>query len=263
METRVAKDLLHALVPLQGRVRDDEALFDIIGAAGIVLLGESTHGTHEFYRARSEITKRLIAERGFTAVYTDAGRFPAWVRCNAEALEWSAWLRDYNDRALATGRSKVRFCELAAYVPIDAVDEKTVVWTNVQDIAGGRFGDGAVSIGFTTYAGTVTAASQWDGPQEQKRIVPARGDSYEYLFHSTNVPRFLVPLRAHRPRLAGLPLQARARAIGVVYRPESEPDNQYFTVRLIEQFDALYHFDVTRALGSEPSVGAPARSPSF
>jgi erythromycin esterase-like protein len=120
--------------------------------------------------------------------------------------------------------------------------------TNIGALARRRFGEKAISIGFTTYTGTVTAAPEWHAPEERKRVVPARGDSYEYLFHSMNVPRFLIPLRPHRPKLQGLPQQARERAIGVVYHPHTELYSHYFTARLIDQFDAVYHFDVTRAV---------------
>jgi erythromycin esterase-like protein len=422
-ESRLAIDLTHALVPLVGSARDDQTLFAIIGDAPIVLMGESTLGTHEFYRARAEITKRLVADHGFTAVciegdWPDAyrvnryvrgagdddaaldalagfARFPAWLWRNAEVLDFITWLREYNDRAPAMLRPKAGFYGLdlygsyasmeAALSYLDGVDPlagararlhyeclqpfegrperyelaveggdrpacrndvvaelleiqrrmsryarvdgksaadqffyaeqdariaaraeeyyrgmldesvstwnlrdthmmdtlerllrhltghqgvtKAVVWAhnshvgnadatsmakrneaNLGALARRRFGDYAVSIGFTTYTGTVTAASSWHGEHERETIAPARGDSYEYLFHSTNVPRFLVPLRPHRPKLAGLPQQARERAIGVIYRPRTELLRHYFTARLVDQFDALYHFDVTRAL---------------
>lgn len=97
-------------------------------------------------------------------------------------------------------------------------------------------------------AGSVTAASDWHAPEERKRVLPTRTDSYEYLFHQLGAPRFWLPLRLYRPDLDGLPGQARERAIGVIYRPDTELQSHYFTARLIEQFDALYHVDVTRAV---------------
>ena len=57
-----------------------------------------------------------------------------------------------------------------------------------------------------------------------------------------------IPLRANRPQLDGLPSQALERAIGVIYRPETEFQSHYFHANLVEQFDAIYHFDVTRAV---------------
>jgi erythromycin esterase-like protein len=120
--------------------------------------------------------------------------------------------------------------------------------TNIGALTRRRYGQSSFSIGFSTYRGTVTAASDWHAPAEHKRVRPARGDSYEYVFHTLGVPNFWIPLRPHRPQLEGLPEQARQRAIGVIYRPQTELESHYFHARLIEQFDALYHFDVTRAV---------------
>lgn len=88
MESRLAVDLTYALAPLDGSVRNDETLFGLIGEAQVVLIGESTHGAHEFYRARAEITKRLISDHGFTAVciegdWPDAYRVSRFVRAAA------------------------------------------------------------------------------------------------------------------------------------------------------------------------------------
>ena len=120
--------------------------------------------------------------------------------------------------------------------------------TNIGALTRRRYGDESVSIGFSTYTGSVTAASDWHAPEERKHVLPARPDSYEYLFHSLGVPRFWIPLRLYRPHLEGLPAQALERAIGVIYRPDTELQSHYFSARLIDQFDALYHFDVTRAV---------------
>lgn len=120
--------------------------------------------------------------------------------------------------------------------------------TNIGTLVRQRYGNDCVLVGFTTYSGTVTAASERHAPEERKRVRPARSDSYEYLFHQTGIQQFLVPLRPHRPRLIGLPTQARERAIGVIYRPDTELPSHYFDARLIDQFDALYHIDETRAV---------------
>ena len=120
--------------------------------------------------------------------------------------------------------------------------------TNVGALAKQRYGNDAFSIGFATYTGTVTAAADWHAPEERKRIVPAHVQSYEALFHGTHVPRFRIPLRERRPRMAGLPDVALERAIGVVYRPDTELQSHYFRATMIEQFDAVYHVDVTRAV---------------
>jgi erythromycin esterase-like protein len=118
---------------------------------------------------------------------------------------------------------------------------------NVGQLMRERFGSRAVLVGFTTSFGTVTAASDWDAPVELMRVRPALDDSYEHLFHEVAVPRFFLRLndeRIHRdlmkPRLE--------RAIGVIYRPETERASHYFQASLSSQFDAVLHFDHTTAL---------------
>ncbi|MGC9992831.1 MAG: erythromycin esterase family protein [Candidatus Cybelea sp.] len=423
MERRVDAALAEAIVPLTGDPHANDGLFEAIADARVVLIGEATHGTHEFYRTRAELTKRLIAEKGFSAVCIEgdwpdayrvnryvrganddaeaveslAGfiRFPTWMWRNADVLDFIGWLREYNDFCPTSVRPKVGFYGLdlySMYASIDAVlkyldrvdptgaaqarrhyaclapyvghpenyglaaasgtqplcrddviaalleiqrkaslyarldgrvaedqyfyaeqnarivtnaeryyramidysystwnlrDEhmvdtlerllshlarsqslpKAVVWahnshvgnadatsmgaggeTNIGALARRRYGEDCFAIGFTTYGGSVTAASDWHAPEERKRVLPARHDSYEHLFHTLRVPRFWIPLRAGRPQLAGLPSQALERAIGVIYRPETELQSHYFHANLVEQFDAVYHFDVTRAV---------------
>ena len=102
--------------------------------------------------------------------------------------------------------------------------------------------------GFTTYTGTVTAASNWDAPAERKRVRPALAGSYEDLFHATGMPAFLLMLR-DADWLSGVLNQQRLeRAIGVIYLPESERVSHYFHARLANQFDAVIHLDQTRAV---------------
>ncbi len=427
MERCIANNLRGAATPLLGNVRDHRALYETIGDARIVLLGEATHGTHEFYRQRAEITKRLITERGFNAVCIEGDwpdayrvnryvrgaeddteavdslggfrRFPTWMWCNAEVLDFISWLREYNDASHSHDRPKVGFYGLdlySMYASIDAVlvylervdppaagrarqrydclrpfvehpeeyamattfgiqpscraevldqlkeiqrhasqyarldgvvaeDQyfyaeqnarivanaeryyaalvdgsattwnlrdahmadtlqrltehlsrhhapvKSVVWAHNSHVGDGRatsmslhgeinigallkahYKDDVVAVGFTTHRGTVTAAKEWHASAERVAVLPSRPDSYEYLMHSLTQSlgsaRFILPLRAHRPALQGLPEHARERAIGVVYRPQSELQSHYFIANLLKQFDAIYHFDVTRAV---------------
>jgi len=118
---------------------------------------------------------------------------------------------------------------------------------NVGQLARERWPDDVLLVGFTTYSGTVTAASGWDAPAERKRVRPALPESYEALFHEAGESRFLVDLlrgptaeTLRRPRLE--------RAIGVIYRPETERASHYFSARLAGQFDAVVHIDETRAV---------------
>jgi erythromycin esterase-like protein/predicted phosphoribosyltransferase len=401
--------------PLRGELSDYDALIERATAARFVLIGEASHGTHEFYRERAEITKRLIAEAGFTAVAVEADwpdayrvnrfvrgdsddasaeealgdfrRFPTWMWRNTEVAEFVTLLREYND-ALAAGTAKVGFygldlyslytsmevvvaylervdpgaaerareryacfdqfgrdpqiyayeagmagaepCEqpavdqllelrnlateiaagvgdidsdahffaeqnarlvvnaeeyyramfrggtaswnlrdrhmaetldeLVAHLERTSEPAKVVVWAhnshlgdqratelaqagqlNVGQLVRERHGDETLLVGFTTYAGTVTAASDWGGAAERKRVRRALPGSWEELLHAREMPRFWVDP-------ADLPGRRLERAIGVVYRPETERISHYFHARLADQFDAVIHIDETHAL---------------
>ena len=118
---------------------------------------------------------------------------------------------------------------------------------NVGQLVRQRFGDDCVLVGFTTNHGTVTAASDWDAPAEVKRVRPGLPGSYEALFHEVGIPRFMITLRDSRVA-AELRAPLLERAIGVIYRPETERQSHYFHARLADQFDAVIHIDETRAL---------------
>ncbi|HSU54506.1 MAG TPA: erythromycin esterase family protein, partial [Candidatus Dormibacteraeota bacterium] len=127
VETNQTLDGLRELAqPLSGAPSDYDSLLELVGNAKYVLLGEATHGTHEFYQARSEISKRLIQEKGFSVIAWEADwpdtlrvnrflqgrtedctplealgdfrRFPAWMWRNADVVDFVGWLRSYNDR---------------------------------------------------------------------------------------------------------------------------------------------------------------------
>ena len=408
-------------IPLTGDPSQYDALIDGIGDAQVVLLGEASHGTHEFYRERAFITRRLIAEKGFTAVAAEAdwpdayrvnryvrgtgddedsvealagfGRFPAWMWRNADVLDFVGWLRAYNDGKPASARAGFYGLDLyslrssmqavltylekvdpeaarrarARYACFDqfgedlhqyaysagygagpscerdvvaqlvelhrqrgvyasrdgrvAADEyffaeqnarlvrnaeeyyrtmlhgraeswnlrdqhmtetlrelltflgrgkpapRVVVWAhnshlgdaratemgsagelNVGQLVRDRFGSKAVLVGFTTYTGTVTAATEWDGPAHRRHVRPALAGSYERLFHDAGIPRFLLPLRKSPDLAQELAAPRLERAIGVIYAPETERRSHYFYARLSAQFDYVLHFDTTRAL---------------
>ena len=139
----IVTDLVRdAARPLTGASTDYDNLLEFIGDASFVLLGEASHGTHEFYRQRAQITKRLIQEKGFTTVAVEADwpdayrvnryvrgqttdadavealagfvRFPAWMWRNADVLDFVGWLRSYND-SLADNATKTGFYGLDLY----------------------------------------------------------------------------------------------------------------------------------------------------
>jgi erythromycin esterase-like protein/predicted phosphoribosyltransferase len=407
--------------PLAGSARDYDPLIGRIGEARFALLGEASHGTHEFYCERAEITKRLIAEKNFTAVAVEADwpdayrlnryvrgasddvdavealadfrRFPTWMWRNTVVVEFIEWLRAHND-ALPPGAEKVGFYgldlyslhasmkavlqylekvdpEAAArarerYSCFDHVGEDTqayglmtrlnlsksceeevvgqllelqrraadymrrdgrldddlfyaeqnarlvknaeayyrsvfleevsswnlrdrhmaetldalvahlgrkgnrakiAVWEhnshlgdaratemgqrgelNVGQLTRERYGSEAVLVGFTTHHGTVTAASDWGKPAERKRVRPALAGSYEALFHAAQRDRFLLILNDGDTMVQQLSVPRLERAIGVIYRPDTERQSHYFRARLPSQFDAVLHFDETSAV---------------
>ena len=77
---------------------------------------------------------------------------------------------------------------------------------------------------------------------------PALEGSYEALFHSVGRPRISLALRDGGELATGLREPRLERAIGVIYRPETERVSHYFQARLADQFDAVIHFDETRAV---------------
>jgi erythromycin esterase-like protein len=150
--------------------------------------------------------------------------------------------------------------ELAAHLERTSGPTKVVVWAhnshlgderatelahagqlNLGQLVREHHGDETLLVGFTTYEGTVTAASDWGGPAERKRVRRALPGSWEELFHDRGLDRFwLEPGELRGRRLE--------RAIGVVYRPETERISHYFHARLADQFDAVIHLDETHAL---------------
>jgi erythromycin esterase-like protein len=107
-----------------------------------------------------------------------------------------------------------------------------------------RWGSDCVSIGFTTHSGTVTAASEWGGEAERKRVRPALAGSWEAILHEAREECFFLPL-ADDPSWRRTALLERA--IGVIYRPETERSSHWFHAQLAAQFDAVVHLDRTTA----------------
>jgi protein-L-isoaspartate(D-aspartate) O-methyltransferase len=137
---------------------------------------------------------------------------------------------------------------------------------NVGQLARDHFRDEAYLIGFGTDHGTVAAATDWDGEMEIKRVRPAHPDSYERLCHESGVPSFLLHLRDPRQSelREELEVPRLERAIGVIYRPETELLSHYFQAVLPWQFDEYVWFDETRAvspLGAEEVAGMPETYP--
>ncbi|MHB1209170.1 MAG: erythromycin esterase family protein [Acidimicrobiales bacterium] len=420
--------LEEALRPITGAVEDYDDLIESIGDRRVVLIGEASHGTHEFYRERARITQLLIERSGFSVVAVEGDwpdayrvdryvtgasddanadealssfrRFPTWMWRNHEVVSFIEWLRDFNT-AHADVVERVHFYGLDLYslrASIEAVlaylekmdpeeavrareryscfdhigqdgqtygyalaqgvqdpcedevvdqlielrergdvylrrdglaaqDElfsaernallvhnaeeyyrqmyrsgisswnlrdrhmastlealvahlegrrgpaKVIVWAhnshvgdaratamgsrgelNVGQLARQRYGDDAFLIGFSTYDGHVSAASNWGGPVERKRVRPARIDSHEALLHEASAPQYWLTTKdlAVDEQLSAIRLE---RAIGVIYRPETELQSHYFAADLIRQFDVVVHIDRTRALQPLETTG--------
>ncbi len=392
---------------------DLDTLLERIGGAKIVLLGEASHGTSEFYRMRERISRELITRKGFRFVaiegdwpdvarldhyvrhfeyppseWTAFARFPTWMWRNNEVRSFVDWLHAHNaerapqervaiygldlyslytsigsvlryldevdpdsariarerygcltpwqadpatyGHAALTGayrtcekevvqmlqdilhkqsdyaahdgerfmdavqnarlvtdaeryyrimyygsraswnlRDNYMFETLKTLLNFHGPEAKAIVWAhnshvgdaaatemsargeyNIGHLCREEFGNGAYSIGFGTHAGTVAAASDWDGPMQVKAVLPSLKQSYERLCHDTGRPQFMLPLRERsagdvRNRLAKPRLE---RAIGVIYRPETELASHYFQAVLPVQFDEYIWFDETRAV---------------
>ncbi|RYD29176.1 MAG: erythromycin esterase family protein [Verrucomicrobiaceae bacterium] len=398
-----------------------EELCDAVGDARVVLIGEATHGTHEFYALRAALTRMLITKKGFSIVAVEADwpdafrahryaagqsedsgpaealsdfqRFPLWMWRNSVVAEFLEWLKTHNRKAALAREPKAGFFGLDLYslhssigAVLDYLDKtdpdaargarnryrclgqfgpdprnygraavlgekesceeevmaqlidlmarrqdlitkdgaaageeffsteqnarliknaeayyrslyqshrnswnlrdshmfeilgqllerermaggKAVVWAhnshvgdaratemgrqgdlNVGQLARSHFGDGACLIGMTTFSGSVTAARDWDDPAEHRRVLPARPGSVEALLHTVGMPAFWLDLRRKNEAAEILGREYTGRAIGVVYRPETERWSHYFHTVPARQFDLLVHIDHTRAL---------------
>jgi protein-L-isoaspartate(D-aspartate) O-methyltransferase len=130
---------------------------------------------------------------------------------------------------------------------------------NVGQLCRRTFGDEVVSVGFGTDRGVVAAAHQWGEPMQRMRVRPARPDSYERLCHDTNLPAFLLHLRDPiRTELRDELSEPRLeRAIGVIYRPDTELQSHYFQAILPAQFDEYVWFDETTAVDPLPVAELP------
>jgi erythromycin esterase-like protein len=131
---------------------------------------------------------------------------------------------------------------------------------NIGQVCRLKFGDDLVSIGFSTDRGAVMAADDWGSPPHLKTILPSRSDSWERVFRDAGASRSLTVWRDNPSREAALSPRRLERAIGVIYRPDTERLSHYFDAHLSEQFDALVWFEETtpvRPLPGAPPEGAP------
>ncbi len=175
----------------------------------------------------------------------------------------------YGSRASWNLRDSHMFDTLKNLLAFHGSDSKAVVWAhnshvgnagatemaargeyNIGQLCRKEFGEKAYLVGFGTHSGTVAAASEWDGPMEIKSVRPALPDSYEQLCHATGHARFMLGLRGRGDLCgpSGLGKERLERAIGVIYRPETEMASHYFRANLPQQFDEYVWFDNTSAV---------------
>jgi len=225
--------------------------------------------------------RRAYAERGGER-YLDAMQNARLV-ANAERYYRSMY---YGSRAAWNLRDAHMFETLKLLLQFHGARSRCVVWAhnshvgnsaatemalrgevNLGHLCRGEFGSDAYLIGFGTHAGTVAAASDWDGPMQVKALRESAEGSYERLFHDAWVANFMLPLRqppAQRSMLEGLTPSRLQRAVGVIYRPHTERQSHYFQAVLPAQFDEVIWIDRTNAvtpLRSESIVGVPQTYP--
>jgi erythromycin esterase-like protein len=259
-----------------GRVRDRYACFDHFGD-DVRRYGMLTSaGLAEW--CREGVIEVLVDLQRRAAMYAerdgrvardeffDAEQNARLVR-NAEAYYRSMFLSDVSSWNLRDRHMAETLDVLGAYLERrDGGPAKVVVWAhnshvgdaratemgqrgelNVGQLVRQRYGRSALNVGFSTHHGTVTAASNWDQPAERKRVRPALAGSYEAVFHESKAARFLLCCRDDAV-VEALSESRLERAIGVIYRPDSERQSHYFHARLADQFDAVVHFDETEAV---------------
>ncbi len=288
MLSEATPDLLRqaAIQLVDGEAGDYDPLLKLTDGAQVVLLGVSSHGSHELFRARAELTRRLIQDMGFSSLALDAsadvvepidayvrglsnrglaentpGRsslFPTSFWRNSEMLDFVVWLRSYNDQ-FETDTYKVRVQTIDLDRP-----RKSVVWAHSRFVgdaraadptvpslgqrARERFGRRAVLVGFSTYSGYVTALDR-DGRPGRETLDAAPAGGYEAVCHATHLSSFLLLLRDAPDRLTSALREPRLeRMVDAMSGSAAYPDVDYLRARLADQFDALIYFDHTRAL---------------
>jgi erythromycin esterase-like protein len=219
-------------------------LMELRKRAGEIIRHDGQQAGAEFFYAEQNARLIANAERYYRSMFK--GRASSW---NLRDQHMAGTIQSLLTH-LDSGRSKIVVWAHNSHLgDARATEMSERGELNVGQLMREKFGDDAFLLGFTTYTGTVTAADDWDKPAKRKQVRPGLRGSYEELFHATGVPRFWLDLRAKDKGRNGI-LNGRLleRAIGVIYRPETERWSHYFEANLAEQFDAAIHLDETRAL---------------
>ena len=200
----------------------------------------------EFFQAEQNARLVRNAEEYYRAMFK--GRVSSWNLRDSHMAETLKALKEQLDRTTPPAKVVV-WAHNSHLGDARATEMGDAGEHNLGQLARQRFGDNnVVLVGFSTYQGTVTAADDWGEAARVKRVRPGLPGSYEALFHELGIPRFMAFLDS--PQRLPVPWRDRRlqRAIGVIYRPQTERASHYFQSRVTNQFDVMLHFDTTRPL---------------
>ena len=200
--------------------------------------------TEEYFFAEQNARLVQNAEQYYRAMF--GGRTESWNLRDSHMMETLQALMQWTSRQGRTPRAVV-WAHNSHLGDARATQMGTFGEHNLGQLVREAHGDRAVLIGFTTHEGTVTAARDWDWPAERRSVRPSLPGSVERLFHDSGLKQFYLHLghAAIRDAFASPLLE---RAIGVVYKPETERASHYFRTELARQFDLVIHIDETHAL---------------
>lgn len=197
---------------------------------------------HFFVEQNARLVKN--AERYYRGMY--GGRVNTWNLRDSHMAETVAALGDHLAGQLGRRPKIVVWAHNSHLGDARATDRLDVGELNVGQLLREAHRDDCVIVGFTTHRGHVAAASDWDRPVEHKRVRPALEGSWEDVLHRVGLDRFAIVADEAEPQLsAGRRLH---RAIGVIYRPETERQSHYYESVIGRQFDVIIHYDETRAV---------------
>jgi erythromycin esterase-like protein len=198
----------------------------------------------EYFHAEQNARVVRVAEQYYRVMFR--GQVASWNLRDTHMADTLAALLGHLDGQV--GRAKVVVWAHNSHVgDARATEMGDAGELNLGQLARQQYEDDVVNLGFTTYTGTVTAARDWGDPPARRRVVPGLAGSYEELLHEAGLPQMLLNLREEQASEALHPERLQ-RAIGVIYRPETERRSHYFFAHLADQFDALVHWDETHAL---------------
>jgi erythromycin esterase-like protein len=218
-------------------------LVDLRNASSRLLARDGWVAEDEFFFAEQNAKLVHQAEAYYREMYR--GRVSSWNLRDRHMAATLEALVTHLDRQV--GRAKVVVWEHNSHVgDARATELGSHGELNVGQLVRQQWPGESVLVGFTTDHGTVTAATEWGGPAERKNVRPSMAGSYEREFHETGVESFLLPMLGHAGRHLAPP--RLERAIGVIYRPETERASHWFHASLPAQFDAIVHVDRTSAV---------------